>query len=67
MSKAALLLVNFNGTLLLNKIISNLEKNFKLTSDVIIPNIDLTKFYDRSRDQYLSTRFIEYALLNYGS
>ncbi len=67
MSDAALLLINFNAASLLDKIVTNLKNNFDLTANVIIPNMDLTKFYDESRDQYFSTKFIEYALLNYGS
>lgn len=66
MSDAALLLINFNLVSLIDKILTNLKDSFNLTFNVIIPIIDLNKYYDYLRDQYFSTKLIEYSLLNFG-
>lgn len=65
MPQAALLLINFNSGSLVPIIEENLFKNFQLKCDLIIPAIDLNKFYSESRDQYYSTKLIEYSLQKY--
>ncbi len=65
MSKAAVLLVNFNSTTLLKSIQKNLSDKFNLISELILPNLNLQDFYSEIRDQYYSTKFIEYSLKNY--
>jgi archaemetzincin len=65
MDQAALILLNFNAVSLYDKITNNLKQHFNLNSRTIIPDIDLRKFYSEERDQYYSTKLIEYALLNY--
>lgn len=65
MDQAALLLINFNAPSLYGKIIDNLKRHFNLNPEIIIPNIDLTKYYSEERDQYYSTKLIEYALSNF--
>jgi len=67
MDQAALLLINFNAISLYDKIILNLKKHFNLNSKTIIPEIDLSKYYSEERDQYYSTKLIEYALSNFSS
>lgn len=65
MDNAALLFINFNATSLFDKIIDNLKRHFNLNPKTFIPDIDLTKFYSEDRDQYYSTKLLEYALLNF--
>ncbi len=65
MDDAALLLINFNAISLYDKIISNLKQHFNLNSKTFIPNIDLRNYYSDERDQYYSTKLIEFAISNY--
>lgn len=65
MPSAAILLINFNSTSLLHDIELILSKNFNLKSQFIIPDINLFEYYSEERDQYYSTKLLEYSLLNY--
>jgi archaemetzincin len=65
MPRAALLLINFTSTSTIQKVIVNLQHKFQLESDILIPDIDLNKFYSIERDQYFSTKLIEYSLSKY--
>ncbi|MGB9663489.1 MAG: archaemetzincin family Zn-dependent metalloprotease [Ignavibacteria bacterium] len=65
MDQAALLFINFNASSLYDKILANLKRHFNLNPKVIIPDIDLTKFYSEERDQYYSTKLLEYVLSNF--
>lgn len=65
MPQAAILLINFNSSSIIPVIESNLKKKFNLNCDLIIPNIDLKNCYSESRDQYYSTKFIEFSLNKY--
>lgn len=66
MPRAAILQINFNSTSFLPEVKENLKKTFNLESEIIIPNLDLQEYYSEVRDQYYSTKLIEYSLLNYG-
>lgn len=65
MPQAAILLINFNSSLIIPVIEDNLKKKFNLISDLIIPDIDLRNYYSDSRDQYYSTKLIEFSLNKY--
>lgn len=65
MPQAAILLINFNSSLIIPTIEDNLKKKFNLISDLIIPDIDLRNYYSESRDQYYSTKLIEFSLNKY--
>lgn len=66
MPEAALILINFYAKSIVNKIIDELKLHFRLNFKPITPKIDLNGFYSVERDQYYSTKLIEYALNNYG-
>lgn len=65
MPRAAFLLINFNASSIIPIIEDNLRYKFNLNSDLIIPKINLSDYYSDTRDQYYSTKFIEFALNNY--
>ncbi|MCX8057366.1 MAG: archaemetzincin family Zn-dependent metalloprotease [Ignavibacteria bacterium] len=65
MPKAAVLLINFNATSLIPIIEKKLYQNFNLQMHQFIPNIDLTEIYSEVRDQYYSTKLLEYSLKYY--
>ncbi len=65
MPQAAILLINFNSSFIIPEIEKNLLQKFGLRGDLIIPDIDLRDYYSESRDQYYSTKLIEYSLKKY--
>lgn len=65
MKRAAIVLLNFNDSLLINDVLKLLEKEFNWNCELIVPNFDLQKIFSPEREQYFSTKILEQAIIEY--